>query len=132
MFPWLFPHGYGGLGNERVRIPVSDAVRKRNWLMYHDKRFQTDQFSSFIAFNHQQIKNSSNGEYLLAKKKNFTDIVNRPMTIHDSTLKDLIARTQAGPVTPETEEEKNCFRLLKDIDYVAAHVDGSVTNRRRM
>ena len=50
MFPWLFPYGYGGLGNKCINIPVGDAVRKRNWLMYHDKRFQTDQFFSLIAF----------------------------------------------------------------------------------
>jgi hypothetical protein len=102
------------------------------WLMYHDKKFQTDQFFSLIVFNHQQIKNSSNGGYLLAKKKDFNDIVNRLMTIHDSTLDDLIARTQASPVTLEKVKEKNCFRLLKDIDYVAAHVNSSVTNRRGM
>jgi hypothetical protein len=33
MFSWLFPYGYGGLGNEGIRIPVGDAIRKRNWLV---------------------------------------------------------------------------------------------------
>ncbi|KAH8068592.1 hypothetical protein BXZ70DRAFT_868920, partial [Cristinia sonorae] len=37
MFPWLFPYGMGGLGNDRTEIPVSDALRKRMLLMYYDK-----------------------------------------------------------------------------------------------
>ena len=55
MFPWLFPYGYGGLGNHRINTKVSDAVRKRNLLMYHDKRFQHDQYFSLIAVNHEQV-----------------------------------------------------------------------------
>ena len=62
MFPWLFPYGTGGLGNSEIHINVSDAVRKKNWLMYYDKRFQTDQFFSLIAFNQQQITCGEQGQ----------------------------------------------------------------------
>ena len=37
MFPWLFPYGLGGLGNEKAEVAVSDAMRKKWLLMYHDK-----------------------------------------------------------------------------------------------
>lgn len=100
--------------------------------MYYDKRFQHDELFSLIAFNHQQIKNSVDGGYMLTLKQNFSDVAQRLGRIRISTLDDLISRAEAGHVVPETEAEKDCFKLLTDIDYVATHVDGSVTNRRRM
>jgi hypothetical protein len=132
MFLWLFPYGYGGLGNEQIQIKISDSTRKKQWLMYHDKHFQHDQFFSPIPFNHQQIKNSSDGGYLLTFKHNFPEVAFRLSSIKISTLDSLVSRMKEGPVIPETEDEKMCFRLLNDIDYVATHVDGSVTNRKQM
>ena len=29
MFPWLFPYGYGGLGNDKIHLNLSDATRKK-------------------------------------------------------------------------------------------------------
>ena len=48
MFPWLFPYGLGGMGNECIPsdVKISDAVRKKHWLMYHEKRFQHDELFS--------------------------------------------------------------------------------------
>jgi hypothetical protein len=100
--------------------------------MYYDKHFQHDQIFSLIAFNHQQIKNSSDGGYLLTHKHNFPEVATRLSNIRVSTLDSLVARMKEGTVTPETNEEKDCFKLLNDIDYVATHVDGSVTNRKWM
>ncbi len=132
MFPWLFPYGYGGLGNDRIKLNLSDAVRKKNWLQYYDKRFQHDKIFALVAFNHQQIKKSSDGGYFLTLKKNFPTVIDRLTNISMSTLNSLIERTEKGRVTPETDSEKECFRLLGDIEYVASNVDGSVSNRRRM
>lgn len=39
---------------------------------------------------------------------------------------------QDGPVTAETEEEEECFQLLDNLDYVEAHINRSVTNRKQM
>ena len=134
MFPWLFPYGMGGLGNESIpsELKISDSVRKDNWLMYYDKRFQHDEVFSIVAFNHQQIKNSRDGGYLLTLKNNFSDVAQRLARIKVSMLDDLISRSMTGHVVPENDSERDCFRLLTDVDYVATHVDGSVTNRRRM
>jgi hypothetical protein len=41
--------------------------------MYHDKRFQKDAHFPLIAFNHEQIKESTTGGYLLAKKPKFDE-----------------------------------------------------------
>ncbi len=35
-------------------------------------------------------------------------------------------------VKPETEEEKQCFKILEDLDHIASHVKGSITNKKYM
>ena len=59
MFPWLFPYGLGGIGHERQKHRLSDAEHKQHLLMYHDKCFQKDSHFPLIAFNHEQIKDST-------------------------------------------------------------------------
>ena len=134
MFPWLFPYGLGGLQNIHQQRKVSDELHKQHLLMYHDKRFQKDPYFPLIAFNHEQIKKSSTGGWLLANKDSFSATVDRLMSVNESILTELISKFQAGPVKFEnlSEEEKQCYKILNDIDYVAAQVPGSVTSRRNM
>ena len=74
MFPWLFPYGHGGIGQIHLKNKISEAVHKRQLLMYHDKRFQTDLYFPMIAFNHEQIKAGTSGSFLLAKQHKFGEI----------------------------------------------------------
>ncbi|KZT19883.1 hypothetical protein NEOLEDRAFT_1027851, partial [Neolentinus lepideus HHB14362 ss-1] len=37
MFPWLFPYGLGGLGNDKYCKKLPEIAHKRHLLMYHDK-----------------------------------------------------------------------------------------------
>ncbi|KAJ7441883.1 hypothetical protein FB451DRAFT_1057968 [Mycena latifolia] len=67
MFPWLFPYGKGGIGHKSHKKRQGEAYRKKNLLMYHDKRFQLDTYFPMIAFNHEQLKASSTGSKLLAE-----------------------------------------------------------------
>ena len=76
MFPWLFPYGLGGIGHERQKHRLSDVEHKRHLLMYHDKRFQRDPHFPLIAFNHEQIKDSTKAGFILAKQKSFDNIEN--------------------------------------------------------
>ena len=46
-------------------------AHKQHLLMYYDKRFQLDPHFPLIAFNHEQIKESTTAGYLLAEKSNF-------------------------------------------------------------
>jgi len=133
MFPWLFPYGLGGIGNENGEIAVSDLARKRHLLMYHDKRFQKDPYFPLIAFNHEQIKNSVTGGILLANKTNFVNTAERLMNIDPFILEQMSTRMTNGEhVKPESEQEKNCFQLINDLDCVASHVEGSSTSRKYM
>lgn len=133
MFPWLFPYGLGGLGNSRGFKPVSDAERKQQLLMYHDKRFQLEPHFPLIAFNHEQIKGSTTGGFLLAEQQRFSDVADRLLNLDDSTLTNIIERLKSGEmIIPEMQQEKDCYQLIQDIDHVAFKVQGSNTNRKYM
>src|SRR4051794_33453031 len=133
MLPWLFPYGLGGIGNELQEGRLSDMAHKRHLLMYHDKRFQKDPFFPLIAFNHEQIKQGTTWGYLLAEKAKFGAISQRLMDVDVAVLEDLAKKMENGErVTPETDEEKLCFQLIKDLDHVGGYVKGSLTSKKYM
>ena len=133
MFPWLFPYGYGGIGQARLKRKISEAEHKRHLLMYHDKRFQTDLYFPIVAFNHEQLKAGITGSHLLAKRQKFDEISQRLVSLDQTVLSGLVARLTDGEhVRPETEAEKACFAVLEDLDHVGGHVKGSLTSKKYM
>jgi hypothetical protein len=112
MLPWLFPYGLGGIGNTHQQGHVSDIAHKRHLLMYHDKRFQKDPYFPLIAFNHEQIKESTTGGYLLVNKSKFEGISKRLMDIDTYTLSRLAKRMEDGErITPELMRRKIALKL---------------------
>jgi len=92
MFPWLFPYGLGGIGCDKDDdVGMSDMMHKRKLLMYHDKCFQMDAHFPLIV-NHEQIKRSTTGGYLLTERQNFDDIVECLMNVDLGVLEDLSKR----------------------------------------
>ena len=71
MMPWLFPYGLGGIGNPNIMGPMSSILQKKYLLMYHDKRFQTDPGFPLLAFNQEQIQQSSSAGFVTAEKALF-------------------------------------------------------------
>ncbi|PPQ76733.1 hypothetical protein CVT26_004427, partial [Gymnopilus dilepis] len=133
MFPWLFPYGKGGIGQAVHARKLSEAEHKKNLLLYHDKRFQTDLYFPIVAFNHEQIKSSSNGSFLLAKRQKFDTISKRLLSIKPHVLESISRRMKAGEhVVPVTEDEKHCFSLLDELDHVGGNVQGSLTSKKYM
>lgn len=133
MLPWLFPYGLGGIGQTEHKHKLSSMMHKRHLLMYYDKRFQKDPHFPLIAFNHEQIKESTTAGYLTAERKSFNDITDRLMNVNLEVLSDLTKRmTEGERVKPETEEEKLCFKLINDLDHVNGHVPGSITQKKYM
>ena len=101
--------------------------------MYHDKRFQMDSYFTIIAFNHQQIKSSTTGGFLLAEKQSFTAITDRLLGLDTEVLSSLASRLKSGNhVKPETDEEKDCYQVMLDLDHVGGKVQGSMTNKKYM
>jgi hypothetical protein len=133
MMPWLFPYGRGGIGNAVHRGKLSSIAHKRHLLMYHDKRFQMDPGFPLIALNHEQIKECALGSYLTAEKSYFKDITDRLLDINLNVLSDISQRLSQGiRVKPDTEAEKLCYRLMKDLDVVGGHVKGSLASKKYM
>src|ERR1700685_3527701 len=133
MLPWLFPYGLGGVGQTEHKHKLSSMMHKRHLLMYYDKRFQKDPHFPLIAFNHEQMKESTTAGYLTAERKSFHDITDRLMNVNLEVLSDLTKRMTKGErVKPETEEEKLCFKLINDLDHVNGHVPGSITQKKYM
>ena len=128
MFPWLFPYRLGGLKNIHGVRPVSEEKRKQQLLMYHDKRFQLEPLFPLVALNHEQIKKSTTGGYLLGDKNRFNDIADRILNLKPEILSSIIEKLKTGPVKPETEEEKQAFQLLNDLDHVNFKVLSPVRN----
>ncbi|KAK0197645.1 hypothetical protein F5146DRAFT_921247, partial [Armillaria mellea] len=108
--------------------------------MYHDKRFQTDINFPFVAFSHEQIKASTTGGYLLTKKDKFHDISDlasfvssRTRNTTEATLTSISERMKESVrMVPVTQEEKDCFQLINDLDHVAYKVSGSLTSKKYM
>ena len=133
MFPWLFPYGKGGIGQAIHKGLISEDRYKKHLLMYFDKRFQKDPYFPMVAFNHSQIKKAVTGSFLMAAKNNFPDVVARLNRIDSDVLLDIIGRLIKGEhVHPETEQEKLCYTLFKDIDLVGGRVPGSLTSKKYM
>ena len=129
MFPWLFPYGVGGIGTSSI----SHKEHKQHLLMYHDKHFQTDINFPFVAFSHEQIKASTTQSFLLVDQQRFTDISQRLMSVDLAVLNVLIERLEKGEhIIPETEPERLCFKLIKDIDAIAGKMHGSTTSKKLM
>ncbi|KAJ3486464.1 hypothetical protein NLI96_g4222 [Meripilus lineatus] len=131
MFPWLFPYGMGGFANARMRPKLKQGPHVKALLMYHDYRFQTDEYFPFLVFNQMQIKASVRGGYLLANRKNFNETMNKILSIDRHALDGLIQRAKdQGFVHAEMEAERSILQILASLDHIGGHVPGSNTQRR--
>src|SRR6202050_4399066 len=92
MLPWLFPCGLGDIGQTEHKYTLSSMMHKRQLLMYYDKQFQKDPHFPLIAFNHEQMKESTTAGYLTAERKSFHNIADRLMNINLEVLSDLTKR----------------------------------------
>jgi len=129
MFPWLFPYGLGRIGTTKL----SDKEHKRHLLMYHDKRFQVDINFPFVAFSHEQTKASTTQSFLLVDQNRFGSITDRLLNLDQAVLTTIIEKMAQGEhIKPESNAEKACFQIIKDLDHVAGKVNGSTTSKKYM
>ena len=78
--------------------------------MYYDKQFQLNSYFPLIAFNQEQIKESTTAGYLLAEKPKFEYIAKQLLDVDVQVLDSLITKIENGEKSiPETDEEKLCF-----------------------
>ena len=101
--------------------------------MYHDKRFQTDLYFPMIAFNHEQLKSGITSSFLLARKQKWPEIAKRLNSLDRDALKKISDKLSNGEkVMPTSPEEKACFNMLNDLDFIGGHVQGSITSKKHM
>jgi hypothetical protein len=85
-----------------------------------------------IAFNHEQIKDSTKGGFILTKQKSFDNIANHLLQINSDVLKYITECMMKGErVKGDSPEEKNCLQLIHDIDRIGGHVKGSITSKKK-
>src|ERR1700733_15758650 len=109
MLPWLFPYGLGGIGQIEHKYKLSSMMHKRHLLMYYDKWFQKYPHFPLIAFNHEQMKESTTAGYLMAERKSFHNIADRLMNINLEVLSDLTKRMTEGERELNLKQRKrNC------------------------
>lgn len=132
-FPWLFPYGLGGIGNSNgSQKSLSHKERIKSLLMYHDKRFQLDKYFPLMVMNQTQVKAACTGGTLLTKKGNFAYIAERLMHVDINILTEMQERMSKGEhVSPQTDAEKLCYNIIHDIDYIAYHIDNSLTGKKK-
>ncbi|KAJ2912050.1 hypothetical protein MD484_g8362, partial [Candolleomyces efflorescens] len=131
MFPWLFPYGLGGVGQEVHAGIISREKHVRWLLMYHDKRFQRDAAFIIVSFNHQLIREGTTGSFMLVKRNNFDKVAETIQRISPYILSNIAERLkEGGKFIPQTREEKDCFSLLDQIDYVGGQVSGSLASKK--
>ena len=69
----------------------------------------------------------------MTEKNNFESVAERLVNINPEVLKRISRCMADGErVYPESEQEKAYFDILKDVDHVGGHVNGSITNKHYM
>ncbi|KAF5331190.1 hypothetical protein D9611_013146 [Ephemerocybe angulata] len=131
MFPWLFPYGLGGVGQDEHMNAISRPNHVIWLLMYHDKRYQTAASPLMVFFNHSLIQQSSGGSFITMKRNNFGRAADAIQKLDGSLLLAISERTKnGGRFIPQTPEEQRCATLLDQVEVVGNHVDGSLAKKK--
>ncbi|KAF6741985.1 hypothetical protein DFP72DRAFT_831843, partial [Ephemerocybe angulata] len=131
MFPWLFPYGHGGIGQD---IHFNRFARESHidWLLrYHDKRFQKDSGFIIVLQNHNLIRQSSGGSFITMKRNNFTQTAETIKKLDPGVLLTISERLRnGGRFYPQTPEERKVATLMDHVETIGSHVDGSLARKK--
>ncbi|PPQ72163.1 hypothetical protein CVT24_002414 [Panaeolus cyanescens] len=131
MFPWLFPYGLGFIGHANHEALISYETHLQWLLMYHDKRFQMDPNFIIVTFNHHLIRQSTTGSFMMMKRSNFDRFVLTMKDLNTDTLYNIASRMRNGEyVLPQTPDEKRCFSLLDQVEYIGTSVAGGMAEKK--
>ena len=132
MFPWLFPYGLGGYENGGISSRLGCDQHTRHLLLYHDRRFQLDEYFAFVTFSHKQIRANSVGAHVLTEWSNFADIVKKWDSLDVTALSSLIERAEKGDrLSPTNSAERLCFELLHHLEHAQGFVPCSAAQKRK-
>ncbi|KAJ3723370.1 hypothetical protein C8R42DRAFT_578887, partial [Lentinula raphanica] len=126
MFPTLFPLGIGGFEDSRRSPQVSMKSHAAHLLDQCGRAFRYHHYYIFVALNILQRRTAHLFASFTVKSSRFSHIAPALLSVSPKTLSELanIIREEHSHVT-FTPEQHDAFRLLSEVNTVAAHVPGS-------
>ncbi|KAJ7091756.1 hypothetical protein C8R44DRAFT_583776, partial [Mycena epipterygia] len=138
LWPTLFPYGVGMFDdpfrrrNELGFKPIPLKSHVRHYLQLADRRFQTHLTFIFAMHNIQMMRKSSFQSRLAVRRAWWPMAMSAMAKIDESTLSTLTAtlatkkaRKDYSKHVPTTPQETAVFDLLRYVDYVSDHIEGS-------
>lgn len=138
-FPTLLPFGVGEFQDERLNDRTAGTrmaqmkSQVQRYLQLYDKRFQTHPSFMFVMHNTLLRGESSYNSKVAVKRKFFPLIKNELSKVKADTIQELERKLKLNAFhRPESDAEKVAFDLLKHIQWVATHVQGSAPEFTQM
>jgi hypothetical protein len=145
LWPVLVPYGVG-MFEDPIRLrkesdfkPIQLKSHVRHYLEIADRRFQTHLTFPFAMHNIQMIRKSSFQSRLSVRRAWWPKAMAAMAKLDDDTLTNLTAKMAAkkarkdySKYIPATAEESTVFELLRYVDYVSDHIEGSTSEVLKM
>ncbi|THU97063.1 hypothetical protein K435DRAFT_608416, partial [Dendrothele bispora CBS 962.96] len=126
LFPTLFPLGIGGFEDKRRKVPVSFERHAKHFFCLRDRKFRYHYYFIFVVFNILQRRKAHLNVHLTASSKKFSSVAQSFSSLTAADLNSLSKRLKEEKSTsPLNAKEKLGYRLLKEVNTVAAKIPGS-------
>lgn len=136
LWPTLFPYGIGAFEDPLRLQPgfknIHLKAHVQRYLQLSDHRFQTHLSFIFAMHNIMMLRRSSYQSRLAVRRAWWDQAMTAMETIDEETLVQLTATLSArkarkdySKYEPANDTEKAVFELLKYVDYVSDHIEGS-------
>ncbi|KAJ3892228.1 hypothetical protein GG344DRAFT_45776, partial [Lentinula edodes] len=130
MFPTLFPLGIGGFEDSRRCPAVSFEAQVEHLLDQSSREFRYHQFFSFVALNLIQRRKAHLHTSLSISSNRFGSIAKFLQNVSADVLSNLAYKLKNEKDRSEfSDEEKNAFQLLNQVNVIAAKVPGSQASK---
>jgi hypothetical protein len=125
IYPTLFPYGIGGTEDKRRRTRLGFQGHLKHFFNLADRRFQEHYSFLFTAFNMLQRRTLLQHTSYKVKRENF-DSVAAQFGVSASAIHTVSERISKGDFqTSNSEEESRVLALMKQVNLISSHVQGS-------
>jgi hypothetical protein len=145
LWPTLFPYGVG-MFDDPVRYRKDAGFKQialkshvQHYLQMSDRRFQTHLTFPFAMHNIQMVRKSSFQSRLAVRRSWWPNAMAAMAKIDEEVLATLTATLSAkkarkdySKYIPASPAETSVFELLRYVDYVSDHIEGSVSEVSKM
>jgi hypothetical protein len=126
IYPTLFPYGIGGAEDKRRRTRLGFKSQLKHFFNLADRRFQEHYSFLFTAFNMLQRRTLLQHTSYKVKRENFDAVAAQFATVSASAIHTVSERISKGDFqTSNSEEESRVLALMKQVNLISSHVQGS-------